>query len=196
VDHCAAPPGEGEKDVLTSSFPGPEVTRPRGVQRGVGDFALAALIVGRVIGDELERQLHAAGYDDLRPSDRVILQHLTEGALTLSVLVSRLGISQQATGKACTRLIDRRYLRREEHPTDGRCRIIALAARGRAAVATDARQREAIEHALRLHVGDAEVDTAHDTLVATLALLGNQTPPRGGRRYQSLADPAATGMDG
>jgi len=182
--------------VLTSSFPGPEITRPRGVQRGVGDFPLAALIVGRVVGDELERQLHAAGFDDLRPSDRVILQHLAEGAMPLSVLVSRLGISQQATGKACARLIDREYLRREEHPTDGRCRIVALDARGRAAVATDARQREAIEHALRLHVGDAEIDTAHDTLVAALTLLGNQAPARGGRRYQSLADPAATGVDG
>ena len=148
---------------------------------------MMALVLGRAVDGALQRQLAASGFGDLRPADRVILQRLVDGGKTLSTLVGQLGISQQATGKACKHLVEHGYLVREEHLTDGRCCVMVLAPRGRAALAADARQREAIEDALRLRVGDAIVDAARTAMVAALSMLGDEAPLRGGRRYRALA---------
>src|SRR6478609_1393875 len=77
-------------------------------------------------------ELHADGYDDLRPLHGYALQVVAQAdEMTASELGEQLGITKQAAGQLVDRLVDRGYLERAVHPQGGRRRQLVLAARGR-----------------------------------------------------------------
>ena len=82
---------------------------------------------------------------DLRFADGVVFQHLVAGPRTIGALAERLGVSQQAASKAVADLERRGYVRREADPGDGRARLVALTARGDAAIEAGRRHRAAVE---------------------------------------------------
>jgi DNA-binding MarR family transcriptional regulator len=73
----------------------------------------------------------AAGLDDLRPAQSVVLVPLATGGLHASDLADRLAVSRQAVAQAVAALERHDYVSRLPDPADARAQIIELTPRGR-----------------------------------------------------------------
>lgn len=90
---------------------------------------LLALAFGSAV-DELQRRLAASGYDDVRPSHGFAFVRLTPHGATGNELAEHLGVTKQAASHMVEYLVERGYVERRPHPTDGRGKIVVLTARG------------------------------------------------------------------
>jgi DNA-binding MarR family transcriptional regulator len=152
-------------------------TLPRTVDDGAGgqvpvDAALALAIAGRLVSARILRELHAAGWSDLRESDGYVFQHLLAGRVTVGELAGRLGVSQQAASKTVADLESRGYVARRPSPEDARIRLVTLTARGRRAVDRSRRLRTAIAAEVTAVAEDAGEERFTAALEAVLAHLG------------------------
>ena len=102
--------------------------------RGYDLTVLLALAFGSVV-DELHRRLAALGYDDVRPAHGFAFVRLTPDGATGNELAEHLGVTKQAASHMVDYLVERGYVERRPHPTDGRGKIVALTARGWACIA-------------------------------------------------------------
>lgn len=99
---------------------------------------LLALAFGSAV-DELQRRLVALGYDDVRPAHGFAFVRLTPHGATGNQLAEHLGVTKQAASHMVEYLVERGYVERRPHPTDGRGKIVVLTARGWACItATEA----------------------------------------------------------
>lgn len=90
---------------------------------------LLSLALGRLT-DELEAELHAAGFGGLRPAHGYALSRLSFGGATGVQVAEHLGITKQSAGQLVDELEQAGYVRREPHPTDRRGKLIVLTDRG------------------------------------------------------------------
>jgi DNA-binding MarR family transcriptional regulator len=85
---------------------------------------------GRAIVARIDRDLRAAGYDDLRPAHFVVFQQIEPAGSRLTDLAERAQITKQSMGYLVDYLETHGYVERAPDPEDGRARIIRLTARG------------------------------------------------------------------
>jgi DNA-binding MarR family transcriptional regulator len=151
------------------------------VDPGDLDLSLASLFAGWALADELQRRLAADGLGDVRFADSLIFQHLVGGPMTIGALADRLAVSQQAVSKSVADLERRGYVTRRADPDDARARLVALTARGDAAIAGGRRHRAAISAELGERLGPRRVEGARRLLLDVVAEVGAEAPIRGRR---------------
>src|ERR1700751_3518924 len=112
--------------------------------------------------------LAEAGYDDVPRNGMYVIGGLAVGAgdVPLGQPVRELRISKQAAGQLVDTLVTRGYLERAVDPDDRRKLNITLTERGRAAAATQAVGREAVDGALAARIGAEGVETMRRALAA------------------------------
>jgi len=114
--------------------------------------SLLATTLGQLT-DELETELRAAGFTDVRPAHGYAFSRLSFGGATAVHLAEHLGITKQSAGQMIDELERAGYLRREPHPTDRRGKLLVLTDRGWACVRTAERALAAIEARLAERLG-------------------------------------------
>jgi DNA-binding MarR family transcriptional regulator len=145
------------------------------------DLSLASLFAGWAMADEIQRRLAADGLDDLRFADGFVFQHLVDGPVTIGALADRLGVSQQATSKSVADLERRGYVERTADPDDARARLVALTARGEAAIAGGRRHRAALAGELAEALGPRRAESARRLLLDVVDALGAEPAVRARR---------------
>jgi DNA-binding MarR family transcriptional regulator len=161
--------------------PAPEPSAGGAFDVGEADLPLAALFAGWAMADEVQRRLAADGMEDLRFADGFVFQHLVGGPLPIGALAERLGVSQQAASKTVADLERRGYAARERDPADARSRLVALTARGEAAIAAARDHRAALEAGLAERLGPRRVEQTRRLLGDAVRELGAEPPVRGRR---------------
>jgi DNA-binding MarR family transcriptional regulator len=147
----------------------------------VVDLTLSSLFAGWALADEIQRRLAADGFGDLRFADGFVFQHLVEGPVTIGALAERLEVTQQAASKAAGDLERRGYVTRRADPGDARARLVALTARGEAAIEGARRHRAALVAELGERLGPRRVEAANRLLNEVVAELGADAAVRGRR---------------
>lgn len=90
----------------------------------------------QAIRARMQRDVVAAGFDDIGPAHFTILQAPTPDGLRPTELAARGQMTKQAANRLIRHLEDCGYLRLEEDPSDQRARIVRLTDRGWALIAT------------------------------------------------------------
>lgn len=124
------------------------------------DLTLAALFAGYALNDEVQRRLHAAGFEGLRFSHGFLVQHLVAGERTVGELAELMGVTQQAVSKTVGELETLGYLDRRARAGDARVRLVALTQKGRRAIETARAARAEVVAELRSELGPRRVDAA------------------------------------
>jgi DNA-binding MarR family transcriptional regulator len=124
------------------------------------DLTLAALFAGYALNDEVQRRLHAAGFEGLRFSHGFLVQHLVAGERTVGELAELMGVTQQAVSKTVGELETLGYLDRRARAGDARVRLVALTQKGRRAIETLRAARAEVVAELRSELGPRRVDAA------------------------------------
>jgi DNA-binding MarR family transcriptional regulator len=124
------------------------------------DLTLAALFAGYALNDEVQRRLHAAGFEGLRFSHGFLVQHLVAGERTVGELAELMGVTQQAVSKTVGELETLGYLDRRARAGDARVRPVALTQKGRRAIETARAARAEVVAELRSELGPRRVDAA------------------------------------
>ncbi|MEU3650857.1 MarR family transcriptional regulator [Lentzea sp. NPDC034063] len=119
------------------------------------DLATLAYLAGSSANDAILERLHEIGHEGVRVSHGYVIQHLIEGAPTVSELGELLGVTQQAASKQLLELERLGYVTREPDRADSRIRRAGLTDRGRRLVEDSRRLRSELD----VH-GDDEVKRA------------------------------------
>jgi DNA-binding MarR family transcriptional regulator len=120
------------------------------------DFGILLGLAYQRFKTELELSLATHGYDDIRSAYGYVFRALADGSLKLGELARRLDITDQGMLKIVQEMEGRGYVVREPDPDDGRANRVALAKRGRAALATARRFHASFERQLGATLGTAE----------------------------------------
>lgn len=84
----------------------------------------------RTLSDRVARDLHSAGFTDLRPSHLAVFQHLDADGTRLTGLAARAQMTKQSMGALVDDLERLGYVEKFPDPTDGRARIVVRTDRG------------------------------------------------------------------
>jgi DNA-binding MarR family transcriptional regulator len=147
------------------------------------DAVLTLQLIARLLADHTMEKLREAGFDDLRESDGYVFQHLVPGAIPITELALRLGVTQQAASKTVVDLETRGYVARRSDPDDARLRLVELSERGARVIKSTRTIRAALEKKLLAKVDDADkFAAALDSIAASLGagtvlLKRNLAPP-------------------
>ncbi|WP_346135334.1 MarR family winged helix-turn-helix transcriptional regulator [Lentzea roselyniae] len=109
------------------------------------DLATLAHLAGSSANDAVLARLHEIGHTGVRVSHGYVIQHLIEGAPTVSELGELLGVTQQAASKQLLELERLGYVERVPDPADSRVRRARLTGRGRRLVEDSRRLRRELD---------------------------------------------------
>jgi DNA-binding MarR family transcriptional regulator len=109
------------------------------------DLATLAYLAGSSANDAILARLHEIGHEGVRVSHGYVIQHLIEGAPTVSELGDLLGVTQQAASKQLLELERLGYVERVPDPADSRVRRARLTERGRRLVEDSRRLRRELD---------------------------------------------------
>jgi DNA-binding MarR family transcriptional regulator len=109
------------------------------------DLATLAHLAGSAANDAILKQLHEIGHEGVRISHGYVIQHLIEGAPTVSELGELLGVTQQAASKQLLELERLGYVTRVPDSADSRIRRAQLTDRGRRLVRDSRRLRRRLD---------------------------------------------------
>ena len=99
--------------------------------------------------------LVAAGFDDLTMAQVRVMARLAPGGSRLTALADQARVTKQTAGFLVDQLERHAYVRRVSDPTDGRARLVRLAARGEAAAQVAAATVAQVEAEWTAHLGAA-----------------------------------------
>jgi DNA-binding MarR family transcriptional regulator len=109
-----------------------------------GDLVLAVQALSAALGERVLEAVRHGVDERIRYNDGYVFQHLLAGALTITELAGRLGVTQQAASKQVADLRRRGLVRSSADPGDGRARRVTLTGRARAAVDAGRASRAAL----------------------------------------------------
>jgi DNA-binding MarR family transcriptional regulator len=109
------------------------------------DLATLAYLAGSSANDAILARLHEIGHTGVRISHGYMIQHLIEGAPTVSELGELLGVTQQAASKQLLELERLGYVARVPDRVDSRIRRAHLTERGRRLVKDSRRLRRQLD---------------------------------------------------
>ncbi|HEY3504515.1 MAG TPA: MarR family transcriptional regulator [Actinocatenispora sp.] len=106
---------------------------------------------------EMERRvmaaLAAAGYDDITLAQARVAERIAPGGSRLTELAEAAQVSKQTAGYLVDQLARAGYVERVPDPTDGRARLVRLAARGRELLPIADATTAAVEREWARHLG-------------------------------------------
>jgi DNA-binding MarR family transcriptional regulator len=135
------------------------------------DLVLLFTALNAACDADVVRRITAAGFGDLRPTHGYVFQHLVAGAIPISELARRLGMTPQGASKLVIELERNGYVARQTDLEDRRSHTVTLTERGWAAIEAGRAARAAITAELRAILGEP----AAEALVASLQRLAEQT---------------------
>jgi DNA-binding MarR family transcriptional regulator len=136
----------------------------------VKDLVLWTQLLAEVLNAEVLERLRGE-HPELRYSHGFVFQQLIEGPRPVGEVAENLGVTSQAISKAARELEALGYLERTPGQ-DARVRLLALTARGRAAVEVARAARADLNRALAEALGAERVEAAAQTLRDALAARG------------------------
>jgi DNA-binding MarR family transcriptional regulator len=113
-----------------------------------------------------------ADFPELRYAHGFLFQQLVEGPRAVGEVAENLGVTSQAISKTARELEALGYVERTPSPGDARVRLLALSARGRAAVEASRAARARLNAELDAALGKDAVSQAAATLRAALEARG------------------------
>jgi DNA-binding MarR family transcriptional regulator len=135
----------------------------------VPDVVTLLAVALRRLKDELDSELRAAGFTDVRPAHGYAFSRLSFGGATAVQLAEHLGITKQSAGQIVDELERLGYVRRQPHPTDRRGKLITLTDRGWACVRTAEQALAGIEARLAERLGLPSLQALRAELAAVAA---------------------------
>ena len=124
------------------------------------------LYLGMLIDKAQELMLDTPVRDHLRPSQfRVIVMVPYDGAITVTELATRVGMTKQAVGQFVTGLVESGHLVTEQATHDRRLRVVRRTERGNEVAMEMAKRLEMLEMRWAEQVGERRYDQFRDTLV-------------------------------
>ena len=142
-------------------------------QEHIPGFELAFLLIGsfRQMVDALHADLAEAGFPEARPNHGFTLQAIGPGAISITDLSRRLGVTKQAASKTVRHLEESGYVSRTPDPDDARATLIARSERGNALLQASAILFDKQRDRWRADLGDEHFNAA----VAALRMMGGDT---------------------
>jgi DNA-binding MarR family transcriptional regulator len=145
-----------------------------------GELAFRRVHVGRALArafwlfeEQVERGIHAHGFEDYRNVDARVLRYLpTEGGARVVELAERAGMTKQGMSKLVAGLEARGYLERRPDVDDGRAQRVLLTPRGRALLEAAGRAIADLEAQWADVVGAEQLAGLKATLLALADALG------------------------
>jgi DNA-binding MarR family transcriptional regulator len=128
------------------------------------DFGIVLGLAYTAFVEELRAALAAAGFDDLGRWYGYVFRALAARAMTVAELAVELDVTDQGAAKIILEMEARGYVERRPDPEDRRAKRLALAARGKAALAAARRFHHEYEKRLAARAGAARVATVRAVL--------------------------------
>jgi DNA-binding MarR family transcriptional regulator len=122
----------------------------------------------QLAAQRLNETLAGHGYPNLRPAHGYAALAVGADGATTSQLGARLGITKQAAAKLASQLERDGYLRRVDHPRDGRAQLLLRTARGDALLRAAAEVQEQIERDWAQAVGEPKIRAMRSALESVL----------------------------
>jgi DNA-binding MarR family transcriptional regulator len=144
-------------------------------------------LVFRALLDELDRRLHEAGFDDLRPAHGPVFQTLGPHGARVTDMAEEAQITKQAMGQLVAELEELGYLERRPDPSDARAKLVHLTRRGHDSIDAARAAFAEIEAGWAAELGADRVSEFRRTLGEIESLLAatprtaRQGRPAGGR---------------
>jgi DNA-binding MarR family transcriptional regulator len=135
------------------------------------------LLAARSTVEEVHTRLAAAGFDGLRPAHGFAFQRLAPDGATGTELAEHLGITKQAASVMIDYLEERGYVARHPDLSDGRGKVVVLAARGWACIRAAERIFADVERRWTQTLGAAEMARPRADLRHLIAAEGLAGPP-------------------
>ena len=168
-----------------------------GARTAAGD-ALAAVAI-RVL--RLAGPLTAAGDALARPAGQTsarwqVLAAADNAPATVADIARMLGLARQSVQRVADVLADEGLVDTQDNPDHARAKLLRLAPRGRAALATIQAAQRAWADALGAEIGEAELRRATPALDRLLAALARRASDGGGNASDKVPHPRASRESG
>lgn len=127
--------------------------------------------IGNIVGAtwrslqrQLERDLHAAGFEDVRSAHGAVFQNIRAQGSRITEMAEQAQITRQAMGQLVDDLERLGYVTRIPDPLDGRAKLVTLTDRGWLAIDAARRALADIEKAWAELLGAERVEAMRETL--------------------------------
>ena len=142
----------------------------------LSDHSLSTLIgiADRVIADAVDAGLAAGGFGDLRRSHGVVFEMIDPAGSRVTDMARRARMTKQGMGQLVADLEVLGYLERCPDPADRRAKLVALTARGRAAVAAGLAALTDLEASWAGRLGERRAGELRAALVEVCAAFGRE----------------------
>ncbi len=140
-----------------------------------GSLPLARLLSAttQMAVHRLNEELAAQGYPNLRPAHGYAVLAVGPDGATTSQLGAQLGITKQAAAKLASQLERDGYLRRVDHPSDGRAQLLLRTERGEELLQAAVKAQDQIERDWAREIGEEKIHAMRSALESVLG----QAPP-------------------
>jgi DNA-binding MarR family transcriptional regulator len=128
--------------------------------------SLLMFIESRWAANRIFDALQRAGFEDLTIAQSRLMMGLDPEGTRLSVLADRAQIAKQTATALVDRLERAGYVERVPDPSDGRARLVRMAARAEAAVPLARAEEDRIEAEWREHLGPGRMRQLREALTA------------------------------
>jgi DNA-binding MarR family transcriptional regulator len=138
-----------------------EVSGPPSDRLGVG---LLLFVAHRAIEERVFEALRQAGYDDFTVAQARLMQRIGPDGTRLTELAGAAQVTKQTASQLVDQLERTGYVCRTPDPSDGRAKLVRLAARGLAAKPLADGVVEQVEAEWRAHLGTRRWAHLHEAL--------------------------------
>jgi DNA-binding MarR family transcriptional regulator len=118
----------------------------------------------RAMEQRVFAELAELGFDDITPAQARVFQRISDGGSRLTDLAEQAQVTKQTAGFLVDQLERSGYVERVPDPSDGRARLVRVAARGRKAVRASTRVVATVEQEWQEHLGGDGVETLRELL--------------------------------
>lgn len=145
-------------------------------QPDLSDHGLSILIgiADRVIADAVDGGLAAGGFGDLRRSQGVVFEMIDPAGSRITDMARRARMTKQGMGQLVAGLEALGYVERRSDPADQRAKLVALTARGQAAVAAGLTALTDLEASWAQRLGERRARDLRAALVDICTAFGRE----------------------